>query len=165
VRLLAELSWFVSVSANVYPVAWYTSVVFNLGYAYSRGYAKRLASIKLKHGNRLNFESALIHTLTKVRPRIEVLACQKQAQSSQTILIIDKIFNHIILLFKKYLCFVVVNVKEHAVSYWLKHYGSISDEVNFLIYLILSAALDPGVYSAFNINEYQKHKNINVSRE
>jgi hypothetical protein len=32
------------------------------------------------------------------------------------------------------------------------------------IYLILPAALGPGVYSASNINEYQKHKN-NVSGE
>jgi hypothetical protein len=30
----------------------------------------------------------------------------------------------------------------------------------FYIYLILPAALGPGVYSAFNRNEYQKHKNI-----
>jgi hypothetical protein len=29
----------------------------------------------------------------------------------------------------------------------------------FSIYLILPAALDPGVYSASNTNEYQKHKN------
>jgi hypothetical protein len=34
----------------------------------------------------------------------------------------------------------------------------------FFIYLILPAALDPGVYSASNINEYQKQKN-NVSEE
>jgi hypothetical protein len=33
---------------------------------------------------------------------------------------------------------------------------------NFSIYLILPAALDPGVHSACNRNEYQKHKN-NVS--
>jgi hypothetical protein len=33
------------------------------------------------------------------------------------------------------------------------------------IYLILPAALGPGVYSACNINEYQKHKNNNVSGE
>jgi hypothetical protein len=32
----------------------------------------------------------------------------------------------------------------------------------FSIYLILLAALGPGVYSAFNRNEYQKQKN-NVS--
>jgi hypothetical protein len=32
------------------------------------------------------------------------------------------------------------------------------------IYLILLAALGPGVYSASNRNEYQKHKN-NVSEE
>jgi hypothetical protein len=33
------------------------------------------------------------------------------------------------------------------------------------IYLILPAALGPGVYSASNRNEYQKHKNNNVSGE
>jgi hypothetical protein len=43
--------------------------------------------------------------------------------------------------------------------------GSIPDEVIFLIYLILPAALGPGVYSASNRNEYQKHKNNNVSGE
>jgi hypothetical protein len=32
--------------------------------------------------SRLNLEPALILALTKIRPRIEVLACQKQAQSS-----------------------------------------------------------------------------------
>jgi hypothetical protein len=38
-------------------------------------------------------------------------------------------------------------------------------EVNDIsIYLIFPAALDPGVYSASNRNEYQKHKN-NVSGE
>jgi hypothetical protein len=30
----------------------------------------------------------------------------------------------------------------------------------FLIYLILPAALTPGVYSASNRNEYQKQKNV-----
>jgi hypothetical protein len=34
--------------------------------------------------------------------------------------------------------------------------------VFFLIYLILPAALDPGVYSASNRNEYQKQKNVSV---
>jgi hypothetical protein len=34
----------------------------------------------------------------------------------------------------------------------------------FTIYLILSAALGPGVHSASNINEYQRHTN-NVSGE
>jgi hypothetical protein len=44
--------------------------------------------------------------------------------------------------------------------------GSISDEVIFFsICLILPAALEPGVYSASNRNEYQKHKNNNVSGE
>jgi hypothetical protein len=44
--------------------------------------------------------------------------------------------------------------------------GLIPDEVNefFSIYLILSATLGPGVYSASNRNEYQKQKN-NVSGE
>jgi hypothetical protein len=44
--------------------------------------------------------------------------------------------------------------------------GSRPDEANeFLsIYLILPVALGPGVYSASNRNEYQKHKN-NVSGE
>jgi hypothetical protein len=39
--------------------------------------------------------------------------------------------------------------------------GSRPDEVNdfLLIYLILPAALGPGVYSASKRNEYQKHKN------
>jgi hypothetical protein len=32
-------------------------------------------------------------------------------------------------------------------------------------YLILPAALGPGVYSASNRNEYQKHKTYNVSGE
>jgi hypothetical protein len=35
--------------------------------------------------------------------------------------------------------------------------GSISDEVNFYIYLILPAVLGPGVYSASNRNEYWEH--------
>jgi hypothetical protein len=35
----------------------------------------------------------------------------------------------------------------------------------FKIYLILLAALGPGVYSASNRNEYEKHKSNNVSGE
>jgi hypothetical protein len=42
---------------------------------------------------------------------------------------------------------------------------SIPDEVNFEINLILLAALGPGVYSASDRNEYQKHKNNNVPGE
>jgi hypothetical protein len=40
--------------------------------------------------------------------------------------------------------------------------GSRPDEVNerFSIYLILPAALGPGVYSTFNRSEYQKQKNV-----
>jgi hypothetical protein len=36
---------------------------------------------------------------------------------------------------------------------------------DFKIYLILPVALGPGVYSASNRNEYQKHKTNNVSGE
>jgi hypothetical protein len=43
---------------------------------------KNEESIETKHGNRLNVGPALILALTKIRPRIEVLACQEQAQSS-----------------------------------------------------------------------------------
>jgi hypothetical protein len=60
----------------------------------------------------------------------------------------------------------------HAVTQWLRNYatnrkvaGSIPDEVNFPIYLIFPAALGLGVYSASNRNDYQKHKNNNVSWE
>jgi hypothetical protein len=47
-----------------------------------RGTRKHVTSIKTKNRNRLNLEPVLILALTKIRPRIEVLACQKQAQSS-----------------------------------------------------------------------------------
>jgi hypothetical protein len=43
---------------------------------------KHLTTIETKHRNNLNLEPALILTPAKIRPRIEVLACQKQAQSS-----------------------------------------------------------------------------------
>jgi hypothetical protein len=39
--------------------------------------------MKTEHRNRLNLELALLLALTKIRPRIEVLARQKQAQSAQ----------------------------------------------------------------------------------
>jgi hypothetical protein len=57
------------------------------------------------------------------------------------------------------------------VAWWLRHSainqveGLISDEVIFSIYLILPAALGPGVHSASNRNEYQKHKSNDVSGE
>jgi hypothetical protein len=40
--------------------------------------------------------------------------------------------------------------------------GSRPDKVNefFSIYLVLRAALGPGVYSTSNGNEYQKQKNV-----
>jgi hypothetical protein len=44
-----------------------------------------------------------------------------------------------------------------ALCYKPEGRGSIPDEANFLIYLILPVALGPGVYSASNRNEYQKH--------
>jgi hypothetical protein len=50
----------------------------------------------------LNPVLTLILALTNIRPRIEELACQKQAQLSKqqvrTTLITDKVFNNIILL-------------------------------------------------------------------
>jgi hypothetical protein len=52
-----------------------------------------------------------------------------------------------------------------ALSYKPNVADSIPDEVIFKIYLILPAALGPGVYSASNRIEYQKHKNNNVSGE
>jgi hypothetical protein len=52
----------------------------------------------------------------------------------------------------------VVALKHYATSQ--KVVGSRPNEVNYLfsIYLILPAALGPGVYSASNRNEYQKQK-------
>jgi hypothetical protein len=47
-----------------------------------RGMRKRLTSTKTKHRNHLNLEPTLILALTMIRPRIEVLECQKQAQLS-----------------------------------------------------------------------------------
>jgi hypothetical protein len=44
------------------------------------GMRKELTSIKTIHRNLLNLEPALILASRKIRPRIEVLACQKQAQ-------------------------------------------------------------------------------------
>jgi hypothetical protein len=56
---------------------------------------------------------------------------------------------------------------------WLRHYAtsrkvasSRPDEVNFYIYLILPAALGPGVYSPSNRNGHmQQNNNNNVSGE
>jgi hypothetical protein len=55
--------------------------------------------------------------------------------------------------------------QKHTVAQWLRHYATnrivaslIPNEVNFYSYLILLAALGPGVYSASNRNEYQRHK-------
>jgi hypothetical protein len=65
--------------------------------------------------------------------------------------------------------------KTGAVVKWLRHCANIRNvtgarpnEVNiffFSIYLILPAALGPGVYSDSNRNEYQKQKNNHVSGE
>jgi hypothetical protein len=57
----------------------------------------------------------------------------------------------------------------HEVALWLRHTTQagrlrIRECIFFSIYLILPGALDLGVYSAPNRNEYQKQKN-NVSRE
>jgi hypothetical protein len=62
-------------------------------------------------------------------------------------------------------------IPRHAVEQWLRHYttsrkveDSRPDEVIFSNYLTLLAALGPGVHSASNRNEHQKHKNC-VSEE
>jgi hypothetical protein len=64
---------------NTCSVGSITTVVINVGYAGTR---KHLTLIKIEHRNLLSLEPALIPSLTKIRLRIEVLACQKQAQSS-----------------------------------------------------------------------------------
>jgi hypothetical protein len=43
---------------------------------------KKTCINQYKHRNRLNLEPDLIFTLTNIRPRIEVIACQKEAQPS-----------------------------------------------------------------------------------
>jgi hypothetical protein len=95
-----------------YMVLYPRPVVFNLGYAYHWGGTwKHLTSIKMKHRNCLNLEPALIPTLMKIHPWIDVLACKKQAQLShyhiRTTLIIGKIFSHIILLCKNFLSLLI----------------------------------------------------------
>jgi hypothetical protein len=57
---------------------WCKALFFNLRYP---GVRKDIL-IKTGNRNRLNPEPALILALKKIRPRIEALACQKQAQSS-----------------------------------------------------------------------------------
>jgi hypothetical protein len=44
---------------------------------------KHLTSVKTKYRNRLNPEPALTLAFMKIHPQIEVLACRKQAQSSE----------------------------------------------------------------------------------
>jgi hypothetical protein len=67
------------------------------------GTRKYLISVKTKHRNRLNIEAALMLAFTRIRPLFEVLGCHKQAQLSheqvRTILQINEIFCHIILLY------------------------------------------------------------------
>jgi hypothetical protein len=43
-------------------------------------------------------------------------------------------------------------------------FQTIRGEWIFAIYLILQAALGPGVYSASNRNEYQQQKNVSVEQ-
>jgi hypothetical protein len=69
----------------------------NLGYSYSRGYAKTSYINKKETQDPLNLELALILALRKIRPPIEVLACQKNSVISLTGQI-GKIFGHVILL-------------------------------------------------------------------
>jgi hypothetical protein len=49
------------------------------------------------------------------------------------------------------------NIKKKKVVRLIAGRSRVQDEVKFEIYLILPAALDPGVYSASNRNEYRKH--------
>jgi hypothetical protein len=67
----------------------------------------------------------------------------------------------------------LLSLSWHEVAQWLRHYatslkfaGPRPEEVNvfFSIYLILPAALGPGVYSASNRNEYEKQKMFLGSR-
>jgi hypothetical protein len=50
--------------------------------AFNLEFAKTSHINQNEKGNRLNLEPALILALTKIRSRIEVLACEKQAQPS-----------------------------------------------------------------------------------
>jgi hypothetical protein len=63
---------------NVPIIFWSDStVIFNLGYTnILGGMGKHLTSIKMKHRNCLNLEPSQILTPMKIRPQIEVLACQ-----------------------------------------------------------------------------------------
>jgi hypothetical protein len=63
----------------VYRAPALSSEVFNLGYA-NHGISEN--TLHNQNGTQEPLEPALILALTKIRPRIEVLACQKQAQSS-----------------------------------------------------------------------------------
>jgi hypothetical protein len=50
-------------------------MAFNLEYEYPRGYAKTSYINQNKHRDGLNLQPALILARTKIRPRIDVLAC------------------------------------------------------------------------------------------
>jgi hypothetical protein len=52
-----------------------------------------------------------------------------------------------------------------ALGYKPEGRGFQTDELKFSIYVILSTALGPGVYSASNINEYWNINKNNVSGE
>jgi hypothetical protein len=58
------------------------TVIFKLRYAYPRWNARTsYINTNETQGELLNLEPALIFALTNIRPRIEALTCQKQAQS------------------------------------------------------------------------------------
>jgi hypothetical protein len=76
------------------------------------GTRNHLALVKTKHRNLLNLEPALILALTKIRPRIEGLACQKQAQRVGTRLT----FDHIILRCQIPLSFIDVNITTAVIT-------------------------------------------------
>jgi hypothetical protein len=58
------------------------AVVFNLGYAKRSLGVRENIILQSKHRDRFNLEPALILALTKIRHRIELLACQKQVPLS-----------------------------------------------------------------------------------
>jgi hypothetical protein len=53
----------------------------------------------------------------------------------------------------------------HTVALWLKHYATNWKVAGLIPDEMIPATLGPGVYSASNRNEYQKHKNNTVSGE
>jgi hypothetical protein len=78
----------VSTHMEIHMVRFLVITPYNLVQWYSTwdkrtlgGKRKHLTPIKTKQRNSLNLKSALILALTKICPRTEVLACQKQSSN------------------------------------------------------------------------------------